>query len=762
MKNKYQFFNSTAFKLISLLLICYILVFYIFHESTTKMKTIYTANEINIENLNIYILGTNELKRTINHYHSQIVLHLISEDADEKYQLKEQIVKSRNSIKKQLREINKIEKDSITNSKLTKINSNLDVLEQNFQKLDSSIERTTIYLTSENNATLNSLINLIDDLSAYYYKQLSKEQKLNQKVYIFSRNMNFILFSLFSLILPIVIILFSSKVLKPLNFIKFNLKQLSLGVVPRYRVDESKDEIGEIAILTNDLSDYLSDTVFSINELSKNRFDIVLKSKSTNDKLYDSIYRLKNSMNLLVTELDVKKDSENERDWVNVGLANFSNILRENNTDLNILFEIILQELIKYVDAVQGAIYTVEKEGDEDYLMMQTSYAYETKKIANKKILFNEGLVGRCAIERQNVYITDVPFDYFEIKSGIGQSKPASILLFPLVHHKTLYGVIELAFFKGLELFEREFTEKLGELIASSIFNVKTNMKTANLLQQAQLHAQKMALQERIMRRQLDELQETQIEADKKEEASLGFVAAVNHTVIRADFDLEGKLLYANTKFYEIMEYSSREAEGKHFSMFLDSTDRDEFTEEWKRISKGGKHFEKDVKYKTKTGYVYLFVTYTIVRDVYANLDKVLFLAIDTSQRISKELEMIKVIEAFEKTSIKAEFALDGTILSGTEKFYDAIGLPPEDLRGKNVPILLKKENIINFEIIWQNAKSGIEFNNLLTFNNKNGKRTLAQVSIFPTENKDGDFVKIVLLACSFDYNDKKSFSLDF
>ena len=89
-----------------------------------------------------------------------------------------------------------------------------------------------------------------------------------------------------------------------------------------------------------------------LTDLSRNRFGTKIKLKSSHDVIYKAIDDLKGGMILLNTELDVKKDSESERDWVNIGLAKFSNILRENNSDLNDLFEIILQELIKYIGAV--------------------------------------------------------------------------------------------------------------------------------------------------------------------------------------------------------------------------------------------------------------------------------------------------------------------------------------------------------------------------------------------------------------------------
>ncbi len=758
-----NFINSIPLKLASIIFTIYILfsIVYVYQQSTLKSYIQLSTDYSNLLTDNILIINT--IKDNIQKNNTLRILYNQASNSDVKYTLKQQITKLEKEIDINLDKFDRIILDSQNDVIRKKVKVLYATLKSTQNKLELTQEhKAFINSLLENQAALEKVLETLTFIADNYSEKTHNNLKLNElkfernqsKIYILSA------FLLFVLISSLVFI--QQKIRKPLRFIKLNLSYLAQGNEPRYKLQETKDEIGKIALCVNKLTDNQDDTVDALINLSKNIYDYEIKAKSPNDLIYKQIKKLRANMILLSRELDVKKDSESERDWVNFGLAKFSNILRENNTNLSDLYDIILQELIKYIGAVQGAIFSVEtNENEEKYLIMQNSYAYDVKKIAQKKILFNEGLVGRCAIEQKVIYLTEVPADYLDVYSGLGESKPVSLLLFPLVHNQNIYGIIELAFFKELELYAREFAEKLGDTIASSIFNVKINTNTAKLLEQAQMHAMKMALQEKIMRRQLDELKETQKEANLKEEASLGFVAAVNHTVIRADFDLEGKLLYANSKFYEVMEYTSREAEGKHYSTFLEPEDRADFTEEWQRISHGGKHFEKDVKYRTKTGHVYLFVTYTIVRDASANLDKVLFLAIDTSNRITKELEMNKLIETFERTSIKAEFALDGTLLSCSDKFLDATGLDLETMKGKNIPILLKKEGILDIEILWHNATSGIEFNDILVFYSKNGKKTLTKVAIFPIEDKNGNIAKIILLACYFNFYEQKSFSLD-
>ena len=58
-----------------------------------------------------------------------------------------------------------------------------------------------------------------------------------------------------------------------------------------------------------------------------------------------------------------------------------------------------------------------------------------------------EGLVGQCAYEMDFIYRTEIPEDYITITSGIlGEQKPESILLVPLISNEALQGIVEFAF----------------------------------------------------------------------------------------------------------------------------------------------------------------------------------------------------------------------------------------------------------------------------------------------------------------------------
>ncbi len=169
--------------------------------------------------------------------------------------------------------------------------------------------------------------------------------------------------------------------------------------------------------------------------------------------------------------MDSFKDSESRRreeenrTWSAQGLAKFSSLFREAEDNLHDLSRVLMKELVGYTDADVGALFiTMDEEGDgEQQLELFGSYAFDREKYVHRSFQFGEGLVGRSALEKEVIYITDLPPDYVKIRSGLGEDVPSSILLIPVMLDNNVLGVIEMASLGEIPKHQIEFIRQLGD-----------------------------------------------------------------------------------------------------------------------------------------------------------------------------------------------------------------------------------------------------------------------------------------------------------
>jgi len=262
-------------------------------------------------------------------------------------------------------------------------------------------------------------------------------------------------------------------------------------------------------------------------------------------------------------------EQEKERNWATEGLAKFVEILRSNDDNLSSLSDKILSNLVKYLKANQGYLFILNENQSDKNLELTACYAYNKKKYVNKTIAIGEGLVGQCYLEKDTIYLTDVPESFVNIKSGLGESLPKNIIIVPLKMNEEVYGIVEMASFSKIEKYQIEFLEKLGESIASTIANTKVAERTQKLLTDAQVMAEQMRSQEEEMRQNMEELAATQEEMQRKQADALYSSIYMNH-VINATKDI----IFTIDRDYKIVQCNDalkNLANGKNFKLGVGS-----------------------------------------------------------------------------------------------------------------------------------------------------------------------------------------------
>ena len=361
----------------------------------------------------------------------------------------------------------------------------------------------------------------------------------------------------------------SRTITKPINYLRAIIDRLGKGdLVKIDKTKVSNDEIGDMATSLSSMAEGFGEITVFAGNIGDGKYDNEFKPLSESDMLGNALLEMR-------TNLKKVAEEDKKRNWSTSGLAKFGDILRSYNDNFEKLADEIISNLVKYIEANQGALFIIEADkvsDNEEYMELAACYAWDKKKFLEKKIYKGEGLSGQAWIEGDVIYLTEVPNDYVSITSGLGESNPRSVLIVPLKLNDEIHGVIEMASFKEYDDFEVEFVERIAENIASTISSVKVNERTQKLLEESTLMTEQMRAQEEEMRQNMEELQATQekIGRDQLDRESREKIV-LSGTVL---FELNKSFIIrsANELCKDVFKYAPSELEGKMFKDIMVSS----------------------------------------------------------------------------------------------------------------------------------------------------------------------------------------------
>ncbi|MBK3516265.1 PAS domain-containing protein [Carboxylicivirga marina] len=468
-----------------------------------------------------------------------------------------------------------------------------------------------------------------------------------------------------------------------------------------------------------------------VENLRQDKFDSDLQLNERKDKLSQSLLRLRDYLIQSKKDVEQRRIEEDQRTWVTQGLAHFGELLRKENDNIEDLSYNIIRYLVDYMKINQAGFYLLNTINNKDkYFELTACVAYDRKKFADERINWEEGLIGRCALEKETIHLTDVPNDYLNITSGLGEANPRSILIVPLKTNDEIYGVLEMASFKYFPEFEVEFVEKIAESIALTISSVQNTIRTTKLLKETQNQAERMLQQEEELRQNLEEMQATQEESDRREVEMKGILEAIDHAAISSEFETDGTLINVNQNFLRTFRYNPEEIDGQNIKIFFFKDDVAELDQILTDL-RNGHNFKGRVRRRTKMGdEIYLLTTYTPVIDHEGEIIKILSLENDITEQVKMEEELKhskdelgvmleeakkEVTEQFkevEAVKIRNEKTLEGALdailttnKDGIVEFFNAAaeklwGYDRSEVLGQNVSMLFAETSVANDEFL--------------------------------------------------------------
>ncbi len=261
------------------------------------------------------------------------------------------------------------------------------------------------------------------------------------------------------------------------------------------------------------------------------------------------VEELKNNINEMIGNLRETTLKNAEQDWLKTNLAKFTRML-QGQKDLLTVGRLILSELAPVVSAQHGVFYTMHQGATGPRLRLLASYAFQERKGVNNEFRMGEGLVGQAALEKQRILLTNVPGDYIQIGSGLGQAAPLNIVVLPIVFEGEVKAVMELASFDRFNKTHLGFLEQLTESIGIVLNTIEANTRTEELLTQSQTLARELQSQQ-------EELQQTNEELEEKAK----LLASQNQEVERKNREVEQARLALEEKAEQLALTSKYKSE---------------------------------------------------------------------------------------------------------------------------------------------------------------------------------------------------------
>ena len=572
-------------------------------------------------------------------------------------------------------------------------------------------------------------------------------------------------------------------------------RRLILDVRPDAAGMDTQTEADEKAVVEGLITNLRNATEFIV-QIGQGHYEgtipgITAQNLAANqDNLSGSLLRMREQLRQVAEE-------DRRRNWTTEGLAHFADLLRLHGNNQEGLGDKIIRFLVKYLGANQGGLFLVAQEKDPVEIELVACYAYERKKYVHKTIQPGEGLVGQAVQEADTIYLTDVPANYVQITSGLGQAPPTALLIVPLKLNDAVLGVIELAFFQPLETYQVTLVEKLAGNMASAVASARMQERTHKLLALSQQQTEEMRAAEEEMRQNMEELEATQEEMRRKSETmesllaeagereqlmqaqeemmresvaqlrqsqetirrtSLelnGQAAAIDTALSTVEFNLDGTIRKANDNFLRLMGYELCQVQGIHHRLLVPEAHAAsaEYNQFWENLREGQTQTGDFYRFTKAGKTVCLKASYTPVRDETGKVYKVIKFAHDVTRQKQFEAEAGRRMQRVEEmnaelaaqnsiinsVAIVSKTDLQGNITYANEAFLRWSQYSREEVMGKNHRISKSGEQPdALFGELWQTIAAGRIFRGEIKNRAKDGTCYWVDAIIAPVLGEDG------------------------
>jgi signal transduction histidine kinase/HAMP domain-containing protein/CheY-like chemotaxis protein len=251
------------------------------------------------------------------------------------------------------------------------------------------------------------------------------------------------------------------------------------------------------------------------------------------------VAELKDNINAMVQSLRETIQANQQQDWLKTNLARIGGLM-QGHRDLAVVAEMIMDELVPLVGAQHGTFFLAEQDPDVTdgraiRLRLIAGYGLRADRDTPLQYRIGQSLIGQVARSKRSIVVDNVPEGYITVSSGLGEAKPASLAVLPILFEDQVLGVIELASFSPFTEVETSFLGQLTETLGVNFNTIIANARTDTLLGQSQRLTAELQARSEELQAQQEELQRSNAELGDK----AALLAAQNRDIETKNAEIE-------------------------------------------------------------------------------------------------------------------------------------------------------------------------------------------------------------------------------
>ncbi|WP_095151423.1 response regulator [Pseudomonas sp. Irchel s3b5] len=310
-----------------------------------------------------------------------------------------------------------------------------------------------------------------------------------------------------------------------------------------------------------------------------------------------------------IAKLQSESQQLEHQRWIKSHTAQLQVDLQQAETPAE-LAQVFLQCMAGLQGICQGVLYSANE--DAGTLSLMGRYATDAERPPEAQVLFGDGLLGQCAVDRQPRQFQALPEHQWRLHSPLGEMTASCLLLQPIVRGERLLGVLELAGLEPLGERELQLLHEATPRLAAAMAILERNQAVKTLLAETRRQANEMAEQALQLEEQAKAL-ETQQSALRATEAWYrGIIEAAPDGMLVVDAD--GKILRTNRQLDQLFGYAAGELIGekierlvpvasrehhvglrKEFVAHGDTRQMGSYLDDLQGVRKDGSHFSAEI-----------------------------------------------------------------------------------------------------------------------------------------------------------------------